>query len=159
MLSQGGGGTFSVRSGFLSNITVETPKSFFSKRSGALSTRGGSLQPFSKYRPKQQGLKTPSDIFAARAPDSERSALTYVDHASDLGSTVSNPLLQKYIDRGMGKRTVRKTKFEYTNSRDLKEIVTKQMNERDETELHAKVDRIMDERKMLRDNRNLMVKD
>lgn len=34
ILSQGGGYAFSVRSGFLSNISsVNTPKSFFSKRS------------------------------------------------------------------------------------------------------------------------------
>jgi len=33
ILSQGGGrSTFSVKSGFMSNITVETPKSYFSKR-------------------------------------------------------------------------------------------------------------------------------
>ena len=33
ILSQGGKTAFTVKSGFLSNITVESPKSFFSKRS------------------------------------------------------------------------------------------------------------------------------
>jgi len=82
ILSRGGGYAFSVKSGFLSNITVETPKSFFSKRSNTLSKAGHATCQFNKYRGKTNVLKNANDIFEAA---SQRSA------ASSYRAAAPNP--------------------------------------------------------------------
>jgi len=65
ILSGGGGMAFSVKSGFLSNITVDTPKSFFSKRSTHTNIQ------FSKFRgvgkSNAPSIKTAGDIFEAQS--------------------------------------------------------------------------------------------
>ena len=65
ILSQNGGATFSVRTGYLSNMSVETPQSVFSRKSFKSPATTQNFNAFSKYRKKSNLIQSANQIFAS----------------------------------------------------------------------------------------------
>ena len=158
---------FSVKSGFLSNITVETPNSFFSKRSTHTNIS------FAKYRSlgksNAPNIKTANDIFEATSQRSFRSSKreSAPQPNTDVFAPIRTedpyggkyPFLQAYIDRGMGLRPHKKMRFQRENPDDYVEVQNIQRTEKINRELNERVDKILEERRLIRENRQRMITD
>jgi hypothetical protein len=69
------------------------------------------------------------------------------------------PHLNAFIERGMGTRFHKKTKFIYDNKQTINNHVIGQIHEKDEKLLSEKVDNILQERALLKENKRQMVQD
>lgn len=131
ILSQNGGRTFSVRTGFLSSITsIATPKSTYSQRS--LKSNANNNDFFAKYRNRSKAVRKGDDIFESKPtgpPKANDDGLTaqlleslnlggksrtgksQAHTMNDEGSTRSSEQfnhIDAYVSRGMGNRLTKK---------------------------------------------------
>lgn len=66
------------------------------------------------------------------------------------------PHLNAFIERGMGTRFSKKTRFTYDNRHAINDQVIDQMKERDDKNVNDKVDKILQERRLIQENRRQM---